>query len=127
MAFWDDPRTPALPSKRWAGFAFTPMGRQFSNAGKGPKNYVRGDTRIYEDVCERLTEHTDIDASEIEVKVENNEVTLEGTVADKRQKRLAEDVAASVKGVHDVHNRLKPITPASMLGSLSNSGVTAVF
>lgn len=34
-------------------------------------------------------------------------MTLEGTVPDRRTKRLAEAVADSVRGVQDVHNRLR--------------------
>jgi osmotically-inducible protein OsmY len=53
-----------------------------------------------------LTYHGYLDASEIEVEVTQDEVTLSGTVPDRRSKRLAEDLAASVRGVWDVHNRL---------------------
>src|ERR1044071_1427135 len=53
-------------------------------AGKGPKNYLRSDERIEEDINERLTEHSMIDASDIEVAVENGEVTLRGYV-DRRE------------------------------------------
>lgn len=75
--------------------------------GLGPQGYQRSDERIHEDVCERLTQHGQIDASNMEVKVENGEVTLEGTVEDRRTKRMAEDVAEAVPGVRDVHNRLR--------------------
>jgi hypothetical protein len=36
---------------------------------------------MYEEVCEQLTEHDRIDASEIEVEVENGEVTLRAAYA----------------------------------------------
>src|SRR5262245_29949641 len=49
-------------------------------AGRGPKNYKRSDERIEEDVCERLTENAELDASDITVQVQNAEVTLSGTV-----------------------------------------------
>lgn len=75
--------------------------------GRGPRGYRRSDDRIFEDVCEALTEHGDIDAGEIEVAVQNGEVTLTGTVADRRQKRLAEDIVESCSGVQDVHNQLR--------------------
>jgi hypothetical protein len=77
------------------------------NAGHGPKGYQRSDERIHEDVCERLTAHGRLDARKIELTVENGEVTLEGTVDDRGAKRLAEDLAISVSGVEDVHNRLR--------------------
>ena len=63
--------------------------------GRGPKGYQRADERIREDVCEALAQHGDIDASEIEILVQNGEVTLTGTVEDRYQKRLAEDVVES--------------------------------
>jgi hypothetical protein len=78
-----------------------------SYAGRGPKNWKRSDERIREDVNERLTDHPHIDASEIEVAVNQCEVTLTGTVEDRQAKRLAEDIANSVSGVKDVHNQIR--------------------
>lgn len=75
--------------------------------GRGPKGYRRSDERIREDVSEELYRHPEIDASEIEVRVQNSEVTLTGKVEDRRQKRLAEDIAERVSAVTDVHNQLK--------------------
>jgi len=75
-------------------------------SGHGPKGYRRSDERIREDVCDLLTDDPRIDASEIDVAVANGEVTLAGTVMDRWWKRLAEDLAVSVSGVRDVHNRL---------------------
>jgi hypothetical protein len=75
--------------------------------GKGPKGYQRSDDRIREDVCERLTHHSDIDASEIEVKVTNAEVTLSGTVDERSAKRMAEEIVESISGVKDVHNQVR--------------------
>ncbi|MBK8026966.1 MAG: BON domain-containing protein [Chloroflexi bacterium] len=75
--------------------------------GRGPRGYARSDDRIQEDVNDRLTWHGDIDATNIQVAVQNGEVTLEGRVEDRHQKRMAEDVAAEVWGVKDVHNRIK--------------------
>lgn len=75
-------------------------------AGRGPKNYRRADERIHEDLCEALASHPEIDASEIEVRVEHGEVTLQGHVPERRMRRLARDVADSIAGVQDVHTRL---------------------
>ncbi len=74
--------------------------------GRGPRGYHRGDRLIFEDINDRLTDHGDIDATGIEVKVENGEVILAGSVATREQKRLAEDIAFSVPGVRDVRTRL---------------------
>ncbi len=73
---------------------------------RGPKGYRRADTRIYEEVCEAL-EDSGLDASEINVRVEGGECTLEGTVRSRDDKRGAERIAERVRGVADVHNRLR--------------------
>ena len=57
--------------------------------GRGPRGYKRPDDRIREDVCERLTEHGQVDASDIEIKVDNAEVTLTGNVVSRQAKRTA--------------------------------------
>ena len=77
------------------------------HAGRGPRGYRRTDERIREDVCEFLTEDGLLDATEVDVHVEDGEVTLEGQVRSRAQKRRAEDLAEIVLGVVDVHNRLK--------------------
>jgi osmotically-inducible protein OsmY len=79
--------------------------------GKGPKNYVRGDDRIRDDVNDRLTDEYNVDASDIEVSVVNGEVILKGFVLDRFQKRRAEEVAEHVTGVKHVENRIK-VDPA---------------
>ena len=75
--------------------------------GKGPKGYRRSDERIREDVCDRLSDHPMIDASEIDIRVEGTEVILSGTVDSKEDKRRAEDIAESISGVTNVQNQLK--------------------
>lgn len=84
--------------------------------GKGPKNWTRSDERIREDVCECLTYHPHIDASEIDVVVKDGEVTLTGVVFDRRTKRLAEDVVEEVRGVRDVHNQIRVQRQTTMQG-----------
>ena len=81
--------------------------QQGSHIGKGPKGYRRSDDRILEDVNETLAQHSEIDASEIEVKVSSGEVTLTGTVNDRQSKRLAEDVVERCSGVLDVRNEIR--------------------
>lgn len=76
-------------------------------AGRGPLGYVRSEQRIVEDVNEALTRDPDLDPTDIEVRVEGDEVTLEGSVDSRADRRHAEDVAAAVAGVWDVHNRLR--------------------
>jgi hypothetical protein len=78
-----------------------------SFSGKGPKGYTRSDERIKEDVCDLLSRHHEIDASEIEVSVKDGDVMLDGQVRDRRTKRLAEDVIDDIHGVKEVLNRLR--------------------
>jgi len=75
--------------------------------GRGPRHIHRTEERIYEDVCETLRSDPDIDAEEIEVRVDADIVILSGAVETKILKRLAEEVAAAVPGVEDVQNNIK--------------------
>jgi hypothetical protein len=84
-----------------------------SYAGRGPRNYKRSDERILEDINERLTHHPLIDATEIEVSVQEGEVILRGSVDQREAKRRAEDVADSVSGVKNVRNELRVQQPQS--------------
>lgn len=86
--------------------------------GKGPKGYKRSDERIREEICEALYHHSAIDASEIDVTVQNGEVVLKGTVDERRMKRLAEDCAEGVSGVNDVRNEIR-VQAADQKKSLS--------
>jgi osmotically-inducible protein OsmY len=78
-----------------------------AHRGKGPKGYHRSDERIKEDVCDRLSDNPMIDASDIEIKVNNSEVVLSGRVDNRDDKRRAEDIAESVSGVSNVQNQLR--------------------
>lgn len=75
--------------------------------GVGPKGYSRSDDQIREDVCERLLHDPDVDASEIEVQVQDAQVILTGTVDERSAKWLAEDLAEAASGVKNVVNKLK--------------------
>ncbi len=74
--------------------------------GTGPKGWRRADDSVREDVCEAFAYDPALDASDIEVTVQNGEVTLAGTVRDRTSKRLAEQLCEQCRGVEDVHNRL---------------------
>jgi hypothetical protein len=92
--------TPASPSDRgW--FSRGP------HAGRGPKGYRRSDERIRETVNEVLARDPDLDATNIDVRVQEGEVTLEGTVPNRWSKRLAEDLVQDMPGVRELHNRLR--------------------
>ena len=105
------------PTPAYPGFGpTTGYGRQMSgylrgnrnwqagpHTGKGPR---RSDARLQDEVCQRLTQHGQLDASHVDVTVTNGEVTLSGTVDSRQAKRTAEHVADAVPGVQDVHNNL---------------------
>src|SRR5437660_11692641 len=95
---------PAAPT-RGAGTA--PTRPQGPHRGRGPRGYVRSPARIYEDLCDRLTDNPFIDASDIEVGIAGPEVTLNGTVNDPVALRQAQAIAEEVAGVTHVHNRLQ--------------------
>jgi osmotically-inducible protein OsmY len=80
---------------------------QGQHRGRGPRNYTRSDDRIKEDVNDRLTDHTFLDASDIDVEVNNGEVVLTGTVDSRWAKRQAEDIAEDISGVKNVENRIR--------------------
>lgn len=84
--------------------------KRFSNCG--PKGYKRSDERIKEDVSDCLSDGS-IDASEITVNVQNGEVTLTGTVTDRRVKFQAESMVERCPGVKDVVNQLRVISRGS--------------
>ena len=75
--------------------------------GKGPSGFMRSDERVKEQVCEVLSDDDRIDATHIEVTVKNGEVVLSGSVEDRHQKRLAEDVVENISGVKDVQNQIR--------------------
>src|SRR5579863_1474370 len=90
------------------GFVSSFQGPQIGqHSGKGPRGFTRSDDRIKEDICERLTEHPELDATDLEIKVHDGEVTLTGTVNERWNKRVAEDLAESVSGVKQVQNQIR--------------------
>jgi hypothetical protein len=94
----------------WVGDLEHPV-RARDYSGRGPKGYRRSNERITEDVCDALTRHPFIDASDITVRCEDGEVILSGTVDDRREKRLAEDAAERVSGVIEVRNEIRVNRP----------------
>ena len=94
---------------RGYGYGATARSRResFGHMGRGPKGYRPSDERIRDQINERLTMHPEVDASEVEVRVENGMVILTGTVEDRHAKRLTEDIAEDVFGVDDVRNELR--------------------
>jgi hypothetical protein len=106
----------ATSGERWGGgyaestdtrYAQRGYWSQPNHSGRGPKGFQRSDARIHEEVCERLTHDPHVDATDIEVLVNDAVVTLSGTVDDRQSKRNAEDLAHEVWGIKDVQNQIR--------------------
>ena len=105
------------PGSTWWGGYNEPAAGPYG--GRGPRGWQRSDERIKDDVCERMTQHPYLDASDIDVQVGACEVTLLGAVPDRRAKRLAEEIAEAVSGVREVHNQIRqPAGPATAVAAL---------
>lgn len=74
--------------------------------GKGPRNWTRSDQRIKEDVCEELYDSPYVDASDIEVQVDNGIVTLKGWVNTREEKIEAVHCIEGLIGVKEIRNEL---------------------
>lgn len=91
----------------WFGDEDAAHRREMDHSGRGPQGYNRSDERILEDACDNLTDDWGVDARNIQVTVENAEVTLDGTVDSRRAKRRAEDCVDRISGVRHVQNNLR--------------------
>lgn len=91
----------------WFGDEDAARRREMDHRGRGPSDYTRSDERIREDVNDSLTNDWRLDASRIRVTVSEGEVTLEGTVDNRSDKRRAEDLADQVSGARHVQNNLR--------------------
>ncbi len=76
-------------------------------SGYGPSGYTRPDDRITDDINDRLTWDPRLDATDINVSVNDGIVTLTGSVDSRQDKRIAEDIVDDVSGVWDVNNQLR--------------------
>jgi len=74
--------------------------------GLGPRGYYPSDERILDNVCEMLTRDPRIDATEINVFVNEGVVLLKGRVDSRQTKRLAELAIENLPGVNDITNHL---------------------
>jgi hypothetical protein len=79
--------------------------------GRSPKGYARSDERLSEIICERLTDHPDIDPSDVSISVKSQEVTLSGSVADRRMKHAIENIVDECGGIREIHNQLRVKRP----------------
>lgn len=108
----------------WFGDDDAARRREADHRGRGPSDYTRSDERIREDINDALTHDWRVDASHVRVQVKDGEVTLEGTVDSRQDKRRAEDLADDVSGVRHVQNNLRLSSTASS-GAGRREGLTA--
>ena len=92
-----------------------------SHRGKGPQNYKRDDSRIKDDVNDSLTDHHNIDASNINVEVKDGNVILSGHVDNRQAKREAETAIDYISGVNNVENRIHVRSESNNLRSGSSN------
>lgn len=107
----------------WFGDEEAARRRRQDHRGRGPSGYVRSDERVQEDVNDALTEDWFVDASDIQVSVANGDVTLDGTVSSRDEKRRAENVIEDLSGVKNVQNNLR--VSQSTTWDRNNSGETS--
>jgi hypothetical protein len=105
-------------SNRWGGSS----GSEQRRLRAGPKGYTRSDDRLKEDICERLMMADSVDSTEVTVNVKDGQVTLEGTVPNRRMKHSIEDLVDAAPGVQDIDNRIRVERGESRFGS-SQSGM----
>jgi osmotically-inducible protein OsmY len=85
-------------------------------SGKGPKGWKRSLDRLREEVYEVLYMSPRVDASDIEVSIQdNNFVSLRGSVDSRQSKREAENCVERVSGIEDVRNELQVRRPKENL------------
>jgi osmotically-inducible protein OsmY len=71
-------------------------------ASRGPRGWVRSDERILDDLCERIV-RGGVDASRLEVQVEDGHVWLEGDLGSREERRFVLEVAERSLGVRGVY------------------------
>lgn len=109
----------------WFGDEEAARRREQDHRGRGPMGYTRSDERIHDDANDRLTEDSLVDASSVTVTVKDAEITLDGTVPSRAQKRRAEDVVENISGVKHVQNNLRVADAATGSGASNASSWTA--
>ena len=107
MAQDDIPRTHGAFGYEGEGFMRTESAGPRPDSEHPAKLDKRSDDEIRDDIRERLALDERVDHSDIDVKVRDGVVMLQGSVDDKTSKKRAEDVADLVIGVRDVHNQLR--------------------
>jgi hypothetical protein len=76
----------------------------------GPKGWRRTDDRILDELAEAIA-RSGVDASQVEVTVQDGVVRVAGTVEHREDRRMIEDLARDVHGVRDVEERVRVRRP----------------
>jgi len=74
-----------------------------------------------------MAQDSELDPSEIDVKVHNGIVTLSGTVSERQFKRMAEDIAEQCSGVKDVRNEIRTARDSESTAEKGKSGTTGTM
>jgi len=77
-----------------------------SYRGRGPRGYRPSDERLREIICERLTDHPRIDASDVEIDVQSGIVHLSGAIPDHAMKQALLELVGQIYGVSGVVDRI---------------------
>lgn len=108
----------------WFGDEDAARRRDLDHRGRGPKDYIRSDDRIREDANDRLTDDPIIDASNVTLTVQTGEITLNGTVGNRAEKRRAEDLVERISGVKHVQNNLRVAESTTAQGQAGSGNWT---
>jgi osmotically-inducible protein OsmY len=90
-----------------------PVAEEDTPEAREPAGYRLSEADIKEQVCRRLAEDAELDASGITVDVQGGEVTLSGSVRRCADMQKAENDACMAQGVKLVRNRLIADEPLS--------------
>ena len=103
---------------------WNPAGQMPRAARRAPKSYQRSDERLKEEIYERLINRWDIDSTEVTVQVASGEVTLDGTVPERRMRHDIENLVDDTHGVKEIHNNLRIQSQSSSWGQSSSQQST---
>jgi hypothetical protein len=102
---WTPQDTRDAPPRSWEDHPER-FGGPISGGERPARRRGPSDRVLWAVICERLQDERRLDLRDVEVLVENGEVTLNGSVHHKGDKRRIEDVA-DIDGVHHVQNNLR--------------------
>ncbi|HEX5414055.1 MAG TPA: BON domain-containing protein [Chloroflexota bacterium] len=88
---------------------------------------LRSDAEVRQEVVEALTRDVRVDASQVDVQVENGVVTLRGSVTTPLERSVASEIVRRVKGVRELRNELRVDNNASRSDAEIEAEVRAAF